>query len=668
MNRDIRQTAAFQEAEHILRHAFRPGEGAISGIADLQRSWDASHLLFTGTLVDELNKPGATRICAFDQFTQTIRLLTSGPNSDHHARTSPDKNTIAFLSDRSRAGDFQVHYLCPQTHTITAGPVVEGWIEYLAWSPDGRRLLLGVADHGAELSSGEGAYATGRGSAAEPDWMPKVLGAASSKAGRRVWVLEVATGDLTRVSSGTDNIWEASWCGNDRLAVVHSDSPEEGAWYAAKLSVLDIASGAAKHIRDPAHQIALPQASPSGKLLAFIEGVASDRGFVAGELRLHDLASGHMRLLQTNAVDITCIEWRTESCILLAGHRGLETVVLRLNVGTGEVTELWSSCLATASGDFATVTGLADADDFAFAHETFFGPPQIATMLGGTLRTAQRGPQPRDHCDAEPVRWQAPDGLPIEGWLLRPRSEPPYPTILYVHDGPVFHWRPHWLARTPALVMLLRRGYALFLPNPRGSSGRGQAFATRILGDVGGADTQDFLSGIDHLVAAGLADPARLGVTGLSYGGLMACWLPTQDPRFKAAISIGPATNHVSHHLTCNIPQFVRLFLQDHYTNLAGAYYARSPVLHAHKCITPTMLVCGSLDRCTPPGEALQFHNALLENGIETVVVEYPLEGHGVRGLPAAIDFAARCVMWFERHLVAVYSVEPFPVQRETLP
>jgi dipeptidyl aminopeptidase/acylaminoacyl peptidase len=136
----------------------------------------------------------------------------------------------------------------------------------------------------------------------------------------------------------------------------------------------------------------------------------------------------------------------------------------------------------------------------------------------------------------------------------------------------------------------------------------------------------------------------------------MTCWLTTQDSRFGAAISVGPATNHVSHHLLGNIPQFDSLFLQDHYTNLSGSYYTRSPLLYAHRSTTPTLLVCGDLDRCTPPEEALQFHHALLENGVVSVVVRYPQEGHGVHAMPAAADFAARSVMWLESHIPAQIS------------
>jgi dipeptidyl aminopeptidase/acylaminoacyl peptidase len=201
------------------------------------------------------------------------------------------------------------------------------------------------------------------------------------------------------------------------------------------------------------------------------------------------------------------------------------------------------------------------------------------------------------------------------------------------------------------VLMLLKRGYAVFFPNSRGSTGRGQAFVRRVLGEMGGADTHDYLSGLDHLVRQGIADPARLGVMGRSYGGFMTSWLITQDPRFAAAVSMSPVTNFVSEHLLSNLPHFVSLFLADTYTNPGGKYFQRSPIMHAHKAATPILNVCGTLDRCTPPEEALQFHNALLQNGVKSVLVTYPEEGHGVRKWPAAIDHVVRIVAWFEEHI-----------------
>jgi dipeptidyl aminopeptidase/acylaminoacyl peptidase len=95
------------------------------------------------------------------------------------------------------------------------------------------------------------------------------------------------------------------------------------------------------------------------------------------------------------------------------------------------------------------------------------------------------------------------------------------------------------------------------------------------------------------------------------------------------------------------------LFLQDRYDNPGGKYFLRSPVMHARKAATPTLSICGALDRCTPPEEALQFHNALLENAVESVLVTYPEEGHGISRFPALVDYAARVVAWFDEHLGA---------------
>src|SRR4029077_19217902 len=108
-----------------------------------------------------------------------------------------------------------------------------------------------------------------------------------------------------------------------------------------------------------------------------------------------------------------------------------------------------------------------------------------------------------------------------------------------------------------------------------------------------------------------------------------------------------------SEHLVSNIPHFVALFLGDTYSNSSGKYFERSPIMHATKATTPTLNICGLLDRVTPPEEAMQFHNALLENGVRSVLVSYPEEGHGIRELPAAIDYAARVVGWFEEHMPA---------------
>ena len=140
---------------------------------------------------------------------------------------------------------------------------------------------------------------------------------------------------------------------------------------------------------------------------------------------------------------------------------------------------------------------------------------------------------------AEPVRWQAPDGQEIEGLLCVPDGPGPHPLIVHVHGGPVWAYRDRWSMGYVYTPLLVSRGYAVLHPNPRGSGGRGQDFARAVLGDMGGADTYDYLSGIDAMVERGIADPARIGVTGGSYGGFMSAWLITQDQRFAAGRADG---------------------------------------------------------------------------------------------------------------------------------
>ena len=301
-----------------------------------------------------------------------------------------------------------------------------------------------------------------------------------------------------------------------------------------------------------------------------------------------------------------------------------------------------------------------ESGDCVLIGESYARAPEVAVIRGGEYKTVRSFDVGfRDHAGAigavERVTWKAPDGLEIQGWLLKPKKgQAPYPLVLNVHGGPVWQFRPAWLGRYGALLLvLLKRGYAIFQTNPRGSTARGQNFARRVFGDMGGGETFDHLSGLDHLVKQGTADPKRLGVTGGSHGGYMTSWLITQDTRFAAAVPVAPVTNFVSEHLLSNIPHFVSLFLDDKFNSPDGKYFSRSPIMHAHKAKTPTLNICGALDRCTPAAEAVQFHNALLENRVESVLVTYPEEGHGIRKFPACIDYTARVVTWFERFMPA---------------
>jgi dipeptidyl aminopeptidase/acylaminoacyl peptidase len=618
--------------------------------------------VFTGTLVDAGNE-AVTRVCLTDLRTGDTRVLTLGPNIDRSPKFSPDGRQIAFLSDRCKPGDYQPFLLDAESGECRAIPGVDGWVEYLHWSPNGRRILLGVAGHGADVAGAQGAATTKIAAQDLPAWLPTVDVGAEAHRWRRAWVYDLERSRISQCGPASSNIWEAAWCGNDAIVAVVSAGPSEGLWYTARLAVIQLESGASRDLYVPEDQLGWASGSPSGHRVAVVEALCSDRWVVAGDLKIIDVHSGEVSKVTTETIDVTYTEWRSDQHLLLAGHRGFETVVGLYDVAEGGIKEVWQSSEITAGGFYSAVAGLGEPGDCVLVGEGFKRAPEIAAIRRGryqAIRSFDPGAESTLSVlgGVEAVKWQAPDGLRIEGLVLKPASgTAPHPLVMMVHGGPVWHFRPYWMGRRSIwTLMLLKRGYAIFLPNPRGSTGRGQAFVRPVLGDMGGADTNDYLSGLDHLVARGIADPARLGVTGGSYGGYITAWLITQDPRFAAAVAVSPVTNQVTEHLISNIGHFVALFLNDAFNNPGGKYFERSPVMHAHKTNTPTMSTCGLLDRCTPPEEAVQFHNALLENGVKSVLVTYPQEGHGVRKWPTTVDYTARLVAWFEEHMAATSS------------
>ncbi len=656
--RDIRLTSLYKEAAAFYERVRQPATGQVSEVTDVHVAPDGRHAAFAGALMDTLQGLPATRICRVALDTGHCQVLTFGPNTDTCPRYSPDGRRLAFLSDRRNPGDPQLYWMDLVQGSAHFAGAVNGWVEYLHWSPDGARVLLGVAGHGADVSGVRGAITSSMPDGSLPSWMPLIKTGQEAFRWRSLWTYEWATGELRQLPFDTGNVWEATWCGNNAVLMLSSPNPDESFWYSAHLQLLDLGTGAIRTIYRPRHQLGCLSASASGKHAAVVEAICSDRGLVSGDLHVIDVASGGLVRADTRGVDVTSAQWCSEQRVLVAGHRGLTTAVGMWTKADG-FAECWASQELATQGSFATVAALGEAGDFVLASEGFSRAPEIAAVCNGCYRTIKSFDLGYSELmggleACAPTRWSSSDGLELEGWLLLPKKAGPRPLVMQIHGGPVWHWHPLWLGRRGAsVVMLLDRGYAVFFPNPRGSTGRGQEFAGRVLGDMAGADTQDYLSGVDHLVQCGIADPTRLGLTGASYGGYMTSWLITQDERFAAAVSVAPMANLVTERLTSNIPHFVDLFVSDDYTNSAGNFYKRSPIMHARRVKTPTLNICGALDRCTPPTEAEQFHNALLENGVESVLVTYPQEGHGIRSMPACADYAARLVAWFEGHIRA---------------
>lgn len=195
-----------------------------------------------------------------------------------------------------------------------------------------------------------------------------------------------------------------------------------------------------------------------------------------------------------------------------------------------------------------------------------------------------------------------------------------------MHGGPhnsygnIFHFEAQMFAGA---------GYAVLMINHRGSVGYGNEFANATFGDWGNLDYQDLMAGVDSVIARGIADPDRMGCCGLSFGGYMSCWIVGQTDRVKAAVPEEPITNILSMYGTSDIgTNGFPLELGGKPHEIIDTYLRCSPITHAHKCTTPTLLIQGDADYRCPPEQSEQFYTVLKANGCTVEMLRLPWSPH----------------------------------------
>ena len=553
-------------------------------------------------------------------------------------RFSPDGARLAYASDRGHEGRLSVRVDGAELGEIP------GSVEGLAWSPDGSTLLVLAADIGADMAGAQSAKKIEEAGAEEQD--PKVFRPA--RFWRRLWLVDASSGTTRDVTPEGVNVFEFGWAGG-KAAAVCTGEPSESAWYDAWIGLIDLDDRSVERVHAPKWQLQSPRISPGGRV-AFVEGFSSDRGTLTGTV--HVAGQGPI----APELHATWIDFADDDTLWVAGWRGAGTFAGRLKLD-GSFEELAGGEMTIGPRFSPSVAPSADGSRVATAWESADEPLEVVLFEDGERRTLTslnaEVAAKLATIEWRAYRWTSFDGLEIEGLLGLPRDRPegPLPLVVDVHGGPTGSWSWQFAPAYGFPQLLASAGYAVLLPNVRGSVGWGPEFAEANLGDMGGGDLQDILTGIDALAADGIVDERRVGIAGGSYGGFMACWAVTQTDRFAAALPFAVVTDWVSFHFTTNIGQFDRLYLQADPYDASGEYTQRSPLYHAAKCTTPTLIVHGEDDLCTPLGQALEFYNALVEAGCETELVVFPREGHGWTERGHQVEAWNRIRDWLARHL-----------------
>jgi dipeptidyl aminopeptidase/acylaminoacyl peptidase len=286
----------------------------------------------------------------------------------------------------------------------------------------------------------------------------------------------------------------------------------------------------------------------------------------------------------------------------------------------------------------------------AIVRESFARPPELWSGEGfqwkqitevNVERHARWG-------EARSLHWKS-DGQRVQGWLLAPRSIEPQkraPLVVLVHGGPAAAATPSFSAR----LLLASQGSYLFMPNPRGSFGLGEAFTLGNVKDLGHGDMQDILSGVDEVERTSPIDEGRLLLFGWSYGGYMTMWMVTQTTRFRAAVAGAGIANWQSYWGQNEISDWLVPYFGATVYDDPKAYARSSPIEFIKHVKTPTLLIVGEHDGECPMPQSQEFWRALQAQGVETKLVVYPGEGHALRRAEDRRDRIVRVLGWFESH------------------
>jgi dipeptidyl aminopeptidase/acylaminoacyl peptidase len=317
-----------------------------------------------------------------------------------------------------------------------------------------------------------------------------------------------------------------------------------------------------------------------------------------------------------------------------------------VSVGSGRVRRLVSGERTVGAWDQARNGTLVVTEGDAYRS------PELALVQPSGLRTLvspNASLKTLTLAHVERLRVRAPDGTPIDSFLVRPAApvKTPGPTIFWLHGGPTIQATASLVVEWQAFAA---RGYNVVTPNPRGSTGYGTLHAAAIRGAWGTHDAEDVMAVVDSVVGSGLADPDRLAIGGASYGAWLTNHILTQTARFKAAVSDAGLSNMFSDYGVSDTTAYDEDELGLPWEH-PEAWTRMSPWFRVQRVRTPTLILCGKEDVRTPLSQSEQWYYALRRLGVETELLVYPGEGHLDRSRAGHRDRALRELTWFDRFL-----------------
>jgi dipeptidyl aminopeptidase/acylaminoacyl peptidase len=577
---------------------------------------------------------------------------THGEKSSTSPRFSPDGRKIAFLSDR--AGDknqlFIMRLMGGEAEKITDSKT---GVSLFRWSPDQSRIGFLMKDPDTEEEEKR-----------KKEKRDVILVDQAFKYNHLYTVpVEADNHNVRRLTSGSFHVTAFSWSPDGRtLAFSRTPDPRiNWNFKESDISVVPADSGAIIRLVDRPGRDANPHYSPDGQWIAFESHGGKPEPIGLADLWIVSPAGGQPQaLVHTPDRDAHIISWSRdgEHLFVTEAVRTSGTIfAVPLSAAQGaDLTALTSWKGTSSSFSVSSHGGL-----MSYVYEEPDRPEEVFTadLDGGNrkqLSSINADFNPTEHGKTTLVSWKSTDGTPIEGLLTYPigfEKGRKYPIILQIHGGPAGVFLNNYTGK-PGIYMtqlFAQQGYIILRPNPRGSSGYGKDFRYANVKDWGYGDYEDLMSGVDHVLQMGIADPDLQFVMGWSYGGYMTSWIVSQTRRFRAASMGAGLPDLISMTTTTDIPDFLIAHMGgENFWENYGEYERHSAIYHFRNVETPTQVIHGANDLRVPFTQGQEFYTALKMKGVDTEMIVYPRTPHGPREPKFLMEVSPRILTWFEKY------------------
>src|SRR5262245_41182587 len=649
-------------------------------VGDVQMSPDGAHVAYSVQNSDGPGRP-YSQVWIMDVASGKAVRLGSDREGASGPRWSRDGQQIAYFGrEDSGAGvvvskpDGSNAVFLAKTEGTNHPLPSNG--ERLAWSPDAKQIAFISASPGPETENANGDPMVIRRYLYKPT-ASEGLTRFNDNRRLHIFIVDVATKQVRQLTKGDYYEHSIEWSPEGgEILFVSNREPDPDRFFNYDIFAANAASGEVRRLTTTRNAEYRPIWSPNGKTIAYL---GTKRSLTSSETTMEDTHVWLMDGLGGNRRELVTIDnrqgqpqWSSDgSAVYFTVQEKGSTRLYRQAITATQATLVAPGANERGSigtWSIASIAKGASGDVIAYAMSTPSSPSELYVKAGGAAAKGMTSLN-RDVlagktvAEVESLPFKSFDGVNVEAFLTKPAklaAGSKHPLILMIHGGPHGQQGPQFNSKAQVYAA---KGYATLMVNYRGSTGYGQKFADAIFNDQDGGEGKDVLAGVDAALAKySWLDANRLGIEGGSYGGQLTDWLITQTTRFKAAVPAAGISNLVSF----NYMSYYHDYLQVEFgvlphqqwkpndkaapRRLSDFLWERSALRYVANVKTPVMFVHGENDNDVPIAEAEQYFIALKDAGVETIMIRYPREGHGVRETKHQIDVIDRSIAWYEKH------------------